>query len=255
MKKIFALTLVLSFIGMNVIAQDSTKNKSKWKYFSEVYLMFPNMSGSTGIKDLPPVSVDASSNDIFSNINFGAMLYFEASNDKWAINTDLLYMALEKDVEPTALVNNGSVKVKQLGWEVAGLRKITPIFDAGAGLMLNSVKSEMNINVNNIGGGTNNRNATLSETWMNFLFVARVHNKEGSKFIYQLRGDIGGGLGATKNFAWQVQAYAGYRFSKLFQLTGGYRVIGLDYENGTGQDQFLFDMNIYGPVIRFGFNF
>ena len=253
MKKIFFLLLAISVTSLHVIAQDTTKGKSKWNYLVEPYLMFPSMSGSTGVRDLPPVDVDVNSGDIFSNLNFGAMLYFEATNDKWAINSDLLYMALEKDAKQSTLINNGYVKAKQLGWEVAGLRKITPMFDAGIGLMLNSVKSEVNINVNNIGGGTTNRNGVLSETWGDILLVARVHNKPGEKFIYQLRGDIGGGFG-EKNFVWQLQAYAGYRFSKLFQLTGGYRIIGLDYKNGTGQDHFLFDMNTYGPVIRFGFN-
>jgi hypothetical protein len=32
------------------------------------------------------------------------------------------------------------------------------------------------------------------------------------------------GFGIGSEFAWQVQAYAGYRFSRLFQITGGYRV-------------------------------
>ena len=52
--------------------------------------------------------------------------------------------------------------------------------------------------------------------------------------------ELGGfGLGAETNSAWQIQAYAGYRFSELFQIQGGYRVIGLDFETGSGADRFL----------------
>jgi hypothetical protein len=52
-----------------------------------------------------------------------------------------------------------------------------------------------------------------------------------------------------------MQAYAGYRFSKLFQATAGYKIISVDYNKGDGDDRFLFDMDTFGPVLRLGFNF
>jgi trans-2-enoyl-CoA reductase len=52
-----------------------------------------------------------------------------------------------------------------------------------------------------------------------------------------------------------LQAYAGYRFSKLFQLTAGYGIIGIDYDKGVDKERFIFNMNEFGPVIRIGFNF
>lgn len=164
-------------------------------------------------------------------------------------------MNLGQDATPGTIINNGKVSAKQLGWELAGLCRIITWLELGVGVMLNSVKSGVDININNSTGGTTNKNKELSETWGDVLLAARIQNKPGKKFIYQLRGDVGGGIGATKNAVWQVQAYAGYRFSKLFQLTGGYRVVSLNYENGQGNEHFLFDANTFGPVIRFGFNF
>jgi hypothetical protein len=52
-----------------------------------------------------------------------------------------------------------------------------------------------------------------------------------------------------------MQGYAGNRFSKLFQIQGGYRIISLDYEKGSGADYFLYDIETFGPIVRFGFNF
>jgi len=86
------------------------------------------------------------------------------------------------------------------------------------------------------------------------MLIARIHSKSNEKFIYQLRGEIGG-FGIGSDFAWQMQAYAGYRFSKLFQITGGYRIISLDYESGSGQNRFMYNVDTSGPVLRFGFNF
>jgi len=34
-----------------------------------------------------------------------------------------------------------------------------------------------------------------------------------------------------------------------------YRVIAVNYENGSGQDRFLFNMTTFEAVLRFGFNF
>jgi hypothetical protein len=38
-------------------------------------------------------------------------------------------------------------------------------------------------------------------------------------------------------------------------LTAGYRILGMDYDKGSGEDRFKYDMNIFGAVVRFGFNF
>jgi hypothetical protein len=72
--------------------------------------------------------------------------------------------------------------------------------------------------------------------------------------LLQFRGDIGG-FGVGSDFSWQIQANAGYRFSKLFQATIGYRVIGINYDKGEGMDRFVYDVDTYGPVIHTGFNF
>jgi hypothetical protein len=50
-----------------------------------------------------------------------------------------------------------------------------------------------------------------------------------------------------------MQAIAEYQFSKLFSIIGGYRIISLDYENGSGQDYFHYNRDTSGPTLRFGF--
>ncbi len=71
--------------------------------------------------------------------------------------------------------------------------------ELGPAIMLNSIKSSLDINKNNAGGETTNISKALSQTWGDFLLVARIANKPGQKFIYQLRGDIGGGFSGTNN--------------------------------------------------------
>jgi len=253
---LFIFIIALS-LPVYVSGQDkniTTKPKGKWSFLVEPYLMFPNMNGQTGLGNFPDISVDASPGDIFSKLQMGAMLNLEAHNDKWAIASDIIYMNLKQDATPGKLINSGKVNAKQLAWELAGLRRVTPWLELGVGGILNSISSEVNINVNNVGGGTTNRSKEITKTWYDPMLIARIQSAQGKKFIYQFRGEIGG-FGIGSDFAWQIQAYAGYRFSKLFQITGGYRVISLDYTTGSGDSRFLYDMDTFGPVIRFGFNF
>jgi hypothetical protein len=214
--------------------------------------MFPSMSGETGVRDLPGVEVDANVSDIFSRLQFGAMLYLEAKTDKWGITSDLLFMNLRQDVRTNIIINSGEAKAKQLAYELAGLYRVLPFLEAGFGMRLNSVNAEVSIFRNTIGGGTEPLGASVDRTWIDPIIITRfTHNI--NKWFFIARGDLGG-FGIGSDFTWQAQGYAGYRFSKLFQASLGYRAIGVDYDNGSGTDRFRYDMTTFGPNIRLGFN-
>jgi hypothetical protein len=249
------LTLTIgSFSLTNAVAQDVKPTvKSEWSYFVEPYILFPNMSGTVGLADLLDATVDANTNDIFGNLKMGAMLYAEASNDKWAIGSDLLYMSLAQGVRPGSNLISGEITTKQLSWEISGLRKVNPWLELGIGGNLNSINAGVNLQLNILNSSVN-RAREMTQTWFDPMLIARIKGKAGEKFIYQFRGEIGG-FGIGSDFAWQMQAVAGYQFSKLFSVSGGYRIISLDYESGSGLNHFKYDVNTFGPTIKFGFQF
>lgn len=212
------------------------------------------MNGKTGFGNLPDVKVDANAGDIFSRLQFGALLYMEAANDHWAITSDLIYMNLKQDVKSGMVINSGKMDAKQFAWELAGLYKVIPWLELGLGGRLNSLKASLDLTINTFGGGTTATSNSVTRTWFDPIFIVRVKNSRGKKFIYNLRGDLGG-FGIGSKFTWQLQAYAGYQVSKLFQITGGYRAIGLNYEKGNNEDYFLYNMDTFGPEVRLGFNF
>lgn len=251
--------LLVMVIAFSANAQDSlsqSATKHKWSFLIEPYLMFPNMNGTTAVGNLPDVSVDASPEDIYNKLQIGAMLFLEARNDKWAINSDLIYMNLEQEAESSNLINSGDVSAKQFALEVAGLRRILPWLEIGAGGIVNSIESSVDLVVNNIGPLpiTNARSGNISETWIDPMLIARIKSNSSDKFIYEFRGEIGG-FGIGSDLAWQLHASGGYRITKLFQVAAGYRVISLDYTSGSGQDTFKYDVMTFGPEIRIGFNF
>lgn len=255
MIKNYTLILLLLLTILSTKAQDSTNTNKKFKLLSEFYMMFPNMNGVTGMGTLPEATVDLNPSDVFSHFKIGAMLYFEVTHDQWAFTSDLAYMHLKEDVKPGALINSGEVNVKQFSWEVAGLRRLLPWFEAGIGGRLNNLNNKLELQTKNvIGGGTTASDKQLTKTWFDPIIVTRVKGSSGKKFIYQFRGDLGG-FGIGSDFAWQLQAYGGWQFTKGFQLTAGYRIISVDYEKGTGENYFKYDMDTFGPVVKFGFNF
>lgn len=244
----YFLTLLITAITLGT-SLSQEKEKSNWHYLAEIYLMFPNMSGNIGVADLPQVEVDANAGNIFGHLKMGAMFYFEATNDDWAITSDFLYMKLGQDVTPTNVVTGGDVAMKQLAWEIDGLKHITPWLEGGIGGRLVSLYTGLDIETI-----SNPREGSASKTWFDPVILIRSQGAIKDKWLLQFRGDIGG-FGLGSDFSWQIQANVGYRFSKLFQTTVGYRYIGINYDKGDGIERFVYDVDTYGLVLRLGFNF
>lgn len=247
------IIMILSISSMQLLAQTDA-NEKKWNYLTEVYIMFPYMDGEAGLGESLVLPVDASAGDIFEKLKMASMLYFEAHNHKWAINTDLVYMNLNQDLTPGKKIHTGTLGVKQMVWEVAGLYRINSFLEMGLGGRLNYLQLESEGRINVFPAGTEEFSKSNNKTWYDPIIIARFATDIKNKWLFQLRGDVGG-FGLGSDLTWQLQGYAGYRFSKMFQLTAGYRVLSIDYKSGEESKEFIFNMKEFGPVIKLGFNF
>lgn len=252
---VIALCVILFYgPGFNrVFAQEKPGGKT-WNFLTDIYLLFPNMNGETGIGDLLSVPIDANPGDIFSKLKFGGMLYVEGQTKKWAITSDLVFMNLGNEITETTLLHSGTVKANQGIWESAGLYRLFSFLEVGVGGRLNHLKTSLDVRRNVLPAGTEEVVRESTVNWFDPLIVTRLTADIKDKWLFQLRGDVGG-FGIGSDFTWQAQAYFGYRFSHLFQLTAGYRILSIDYEKSTDSEPFVFDIDEFGPVIRFGFNF
>ncbi len=238
-------------------SQDSNESKTveneyKRTFLIEPYLMFPNMSGVNQIKNLPEVEVDASPGDIFGQLKFGGMLYFETSKKGWTISADFIYMHLAMGIEERLLVQSGEIDVKETLFEVAGLKKVSNWLDVGIGGRIVSIKEGVTINLKGINPQT--VSGKLTETWFDPILIVRSQGSLAERWFYQFRGDLGG-FGLGSDFTWQIQANVGYQLSEKFHLSLGYRNIFINYENGSGSNYFKYDMSTFGPNLRIGYGF
>jgi hypothetical protein len=241
---------------LDTLSDKSSTNieEKKWGFLVEPYIMFPVISGQIGIGNLPPVELDVNTGDILANLHMAAMLYLEARNNEWAITSDIVYMNLQQDITPDKIISSGTATIKQTIWEAAGLYRILPFLEVGLGARLNVISTELNAERNVFPRGTEEITGEHSKTFIDPLLITRLTTDIEGKWLFQFRGDLGG-FSIGSDFTWQLQGYAGYRFSKLFQLSAGYRILGIDYDDGENKERFIFDVNEYGPVIRLGFNF
>ena len=253
-KQVLLFTLVMAIACTQSFAQDSAAAKKKLQWVVQPYAMFPVMAGTIGLGQLPDADINSNASDIFSHLQFGAMLYAEAYSDRWAFTSDIIYMDLGEDLQGKRGIVSGEAGAQQFVWELAALRKLRKWLDAGIGFRLVNIKSSLDMTVNaTVPGGAGTRSKSITGTWVDPVIIGRA-KFPCKKWMFQLRADAGG-FGIGSDFTWQGQADVGYRFSKLFQLGLGYRFIGIDYENGEGADRFKYDVDTYGPVLRFGFHF
>jgi hypothetical protein len=251
MKKMIIITqFIVGWLCSITTAFTQDAPAKKWHYLGDLYMMFPNMKGDIAVASLPEVKVNADEADILGNLKFGGMFYLEATNDDWAISSDFIYMKLNQGLQTTNLIKSGSVTMEELAWEVDGLKRIAPWFEAGLGGRLVS----LNTGIDATGVLNEVHKGSASKTWFDPVMIMRTQGAINEKWLMQFRGDVGG-FGVGSDFSWQIQANAGYRFSKLFQATLGYRYIGIDYDKGEGAERFLYNIDTFGWVVHLGFNF
>jgi hypothetical protein len=248
------IRMAIPWLLLAGLAGSAQAQEGGWRYLVEPYLMLPNMRGDAGVGNLPPAHVDENPGDIFDNLQFGAMLFFEARNDRWAFSSDVLFMDLESDIQG-ALSAGGKAGISQLGWELAVLRRVAPWCEVGFGLTYNEIDADVRLDFI-LPGGSTSVSSGLTEDWIDPNLVARATWPLGDKWFFQARANIGGfGIGSGSELFWQLQADLGYRPSEKWQFVFGYRLIDTDYDQGSGAERFIYDMQNFGPVLKLGYSF
>lgn len=246
--------LTVVFIQPSFAQYYKENSKEGWHILLEPYLMFPYISGKVGVQSLPDTKVSQTAGDILKNLSMKALLSGEVYNKEWSFSTDIMYMKLDKAVDAGNGIVSGDASLRQFNWEIAGMYRFLPWLEGGVALQLNHLKTVLDLDVTTpMGVMPMSKNG--SRTWVDPSLIGRAYYAftESKKWFVQGRVNIGG-FGIGSRFYWQLQSYAGYHFSKLFQMSVGYRLISMNYRRGSDSDRFLYDMITHGPVIKFGFN-
>lgn len=222
-----------------------------WQFELTPYLWLAGISGDVGVGGAPTVSIDASFSDIVKNLDFGAMLAFEARRGPWGLLLDGMYLKVSQGgdtrgpvIDRVDVVGRTAIITPAVGYRV--WEGSQAAMDAFAGTRIWVIDTDLKFTVGRLGG----RRFEDTKAWADPIVGGRVRVGFGDQWSAVLLGDVGG-FGAASDLTWQVFAGIGYQFTERWSLKVGYRALGVDYESGG----FLFDVIQHGPLVGVGFRF
>lgn len=229
-----------------------------WSHAISPYLWASGMSGNVAIgTPAGPLEadVDVGFGDILENLKFGGMVAYRGDRGPWTVMADAIYMDLEAErstsVGPVQVA--ATVNVEQIAFEADVGYRWTERVTAFVGLRYNSIDSDLDVVRSGPGPGSR-RGAGESVQWVDPLIGAIAAIPLSARWSLELRGDVGGfGIGA--DLAWQAMVTARWRATDRIDVTGSFRYLDVDYEDGSGENLFVYDVTTAGPGLGVTFRF
>ncbi len=233
-------------------ATSPAEKDDDWHFTVAPYLLIPTMSGTTQIGNLPQVKINATPSEIFSHLQIGGMLYFQASKGPWSFALDGIYMDLKQKIAPDSSRVSGSVNMQQGLLEGFVFRHISKPVELMIGGLGVHIQAGLTANLA-IGDTIQIQKAkSAGEAWGDPVIGARWTPLDEDHWHVMVFGDIGGL--SSSNWTWQALASGGYRFSRLFELALQYRALDANYSTGSGMSTFKYNVLTFGPQLGFLFH-
>ena len=237
-----------TLLGMALLAA-APLHAEGWTHELAPYLWGAAMDGTTGIRDVT-ADVNMSFGDIVDNLEMGFMGMYRASHDRLSITVDTVYMGLgATESRPNGLVK-ADIDMDQAALEVDAGYEVFDRFVVFGGLRYNDLEAK----VKTTGALDVVREADGRENWIDPVIGAHYTIPFNDAWSASFRGDIGG-FGVGSDFAWQGIATLRWQATPGFGVLAAYRYMAMDYDNGSGNDYFKYDMAISGPALGMVFTF
>jgi len=236
-----------------------------WQFSIMPYLWMSGINGHVVTRGIRS-DVDVDFGDIIKHFDFGVQLHAEAMwKSKYGFFIDPTYLKISSNKD-IALPNGGSVdKVTLKEWlvEVGGVYRVAEwpgergakgnraAFDALVGGRFMSTDLAIKLKDAPI------TYVSKDKQWLDLFIGGRLVANLADKVPFTLRSDIGGfGFGFSSNIAWNLVSYIGYELP-WYGITPaiGYRVLYVDYSDGSGTNKFVYDTWTHGPILGLAFQF
>ena len=137
----------------------------------------------------------------------------------------------------------------RLGNVALGQQGSTASFDLLAGARIWTLDMKLSADYMQLGDSVH-----MQKSWVDPTIGARTNIHFSKNWYGELRGGVGG-FGTNSTFTWDAMALIGYNFWENATILGGYRAVGLNYESGSGRNNFKANATMHGPVIGMAFTF
>ena len=232
---IFLFVLGIFFSPISAQAQDGN-----WEYALVLPLWGAGLDGEVAARG-HTVEVDQSFGDVLSNMEFGFAGALRAHKDRWAVTGEFLYVGL--GATPT-LPGGNSVEVDVDQWLISGDMgyQLGTNFEVLGGARIVSLQNKLQFK------GPLGVEVEADKTWVDPVVGFRYAPVLGENLQLWTRFDIGG-FDVGSDLTWQLNANVVWLFSDRTALSIGYRVLDMKYDDGEGDEGFVYDATSHGPML------
>jgi hypothetical protein len=223
------------------------------------YLWLPALDGEVTVRG-QSADVDLSVGDtldlLFDSFKFAATGRAEARKGNALLTLDLMYMNLEENTQ-TDIGLGVTAEFKQLILEFGGGYHLLDWSLPGGGLPTLSVDVLAGARFVDLDSGLTIENLVdvdRSKDWLDPFIGARLRLDIIDRLSVSVRGDIGG-FGVGSHFTWNMVALLAFQVSQRITTGVGYRILDIDFSEGTGSNKFKYDVQMRGPMLGFGIRF
>jgi hypothetical protein len=236
----------------SAFAQWDAPDTAGWSFELTPYFWAIAVEGDVGVRQLPDVEVDASFSDIWDQLDFAFMGMFEARRNRWGILFDAFYADLSADTNTRGpLFGKGELELVQQVHSLALAYRVIPrmpALDVVGGVRYVYTKTDLDLGSGILPG----RSESRKENWFDGFVGLRAELYVTDRWSWRAYADIGAG---GSDLTWQALGTVNYRFSDKLQLQFGYRYLSIDYDDGSGSNRFLYDVDFSGPYVGLQFRF
>lgn len=217
-----------------------------WQYEFDVFAWGSSLSGDVG-----PASDEyrfhQSFSDVLNYLDIAAMGHFDARKDRWGFMVDAFYVNLG-DTKDTSYGIPVKINLEESIFSVVGTYRAfespKASFDVTMGARYNEIKSDLT--------PRDMPRMHSSFSWTDPIVGFKGGVKLGKIWTFGYRGDVGG-FGAGSDFTWLGVLRFDARVSKNTTLGFGYSGYNVDYTEGSGAEEFVYNVTTYGPFLGVAF--
>ncbi len=234
-----ALAGCASLAAAPAAAQDA----GDWTISVQPYLMAPAMNGDAAVRGID-AEVDVSRKDVISKLNMAFLGYVEAHNGRWGIGLDVNYMNLDANNDDARVAAN----MAQAGVQPMLYYRVAPELDLMVGARYVSIKltTESDIAVLD--------DVSRKADWVDPIVGMRFQSPVSDTIGIGLVANIGG-FGVGSDMSVQIRPMVNFAVAENITVDAGYQLLYIDYEHGSGDRRFLYDVATDGPIIGATFRF
>jgi hypothetical protein len=234
--------LTFGAIGGAASAQGLTPGEDKSVVLAP-YLWGTSIDGTSTVGALPPLDIDASFSDLFSNLNFAMSLHTEFRSNDWVLVIDPTYLSLEMEAKPPLPSNPvGTMEVDIWLVEVWGGYRFTPNWEVIGGLRY----QDQDIKVSGLPSPPFPQNLGVNESWTDWFAGVRGTADLGDKWFMNWRADVV--FAGDSDTSWNTSIFFNRRFGETMALNLGYRYFQDDYNK---QGVYRWDVTQQGPIVGY----